>query len=421
MARPRVSDESRTPYRLDATLRQHGISQAELCRAVMFETGRRAGQPLASSTISTLIIRRIWPRTASVDGIKRQVETFLASRGVPASDIAQIWIAPDGQLDTPPIDRPLLRPDLNPATPPLPRAEPSAPIDDFTLPEAEMLTPTARGHFSLDRHPFIDDVQGPTDVYLSKEQRYIRESMYYAAKHGGFVAIIGESGSGKSTLRRDLAERIRLNQEPITVIQPQCIDKRALNSAHICDAIIADISTERPKQSLEAKARQIQRILAASARTGASHVLIIEEAHDLAITTLKYLKRFWELEDGFRKLIGIVLVGQPELANKLDEQRNPDAREVIRRIEVARLKPLNGNLEEYLALKFKRIGLTLDDVFEKDAFDAIRTRLTRRRPNTNSVESHLYPLNVHNAICKAMNAAAELGMPKVSAELIGRV
>ncbi len=418
MARPRSSDESRSPYRLDAILRKYGISQMDLCRAVTFETGRRAGQPLASSTISALIIRRVWPRTASVDGIKRQVEAYLATRNVSAADIAQIWIAPDGEQDAPPVDRSLLRPDLTPALNP---ATPAAPHDDFALPEAEMLTPNARAHFNIARHPFIDDVQSAADVYLSKDQRYIRESMYYAAKHGGFVAIIGESGSGKSTLRRDLAERIRVNAEPITVIQPQCIDKCALNAAHICDAIIADISTEKPKQSLEAKARQIQRILAASARTGASHVLIIEEAHDLAITTLKYLKRFWELEDGFRKLVGIVLIGQPELADKLDEQRNPDAREVIRRIEVARLKPLNGNLEEYLALKFKRVGLALDDVFEKDAYDAIRTRLTRRRPNTTSVESHLYPLTVHNAICKALNAAAELGLPKVSAELIGKV
>lgn len=284
-----------------------------------------------------------------------------------------------------------------------------------------MLSPLTRTHFSLSRHPFVDDVQSAQDVYLSKDQRYIRESMYYAAKHGGFVAIVGESGSGKTTLRRDLVERIRRDNEPITVIQPQCIDKRVLNATHICDAIISDISTERPKQSLEAKARQIQRILTASARTGASHVLIIEEAHDLSLSTLKYLKRFWELEDGFRKLIGIVLVGQPELGERLDEQRNPDAREVIRRIEVARLKPLNGNLEEYLGLKFKRVGVPLEQVFEKDAFDAIRARLTRRRPNTTSVESHLYPLNVHNVICKAMNAAAELGLPKVTADLVGRV
>lgn len=416
MGRPRVSADSRSPYRLDATLRQYGLSQADLRWAVTYETGRRAGQPFSSSTISALVIRRAWPRTASVVSIKRQVESYLRANHVPEDAIAQIWDVPDGRPDEPPVAQTLIG---HGQRQPAALAAPAP--DDFTLPENEMLSPQTRAHFAIARHPFVDDVQSAADVYLSKDQRYIRESMYYAAKHGGFVAIIGESGSGKTTLRRDLVERIRRDAEPITIIQPQCIDKRVLSAAHICDAIISDISTERPKQSLEAKARQIQRVLAASARTGASHVLIIEEAHDLNVATLKYLKRFWELEDGFRKLIGIVLIGQPELADKLDEQRNPDAREVIRRIEIARLKPLNGNLEEYLALKFKRVGLQLDDVFEKDAYDAIRTRLTRRRPNSTSVESHLYPLTVHNAVAKAMNAAADLGLPKVTAELIGRV
>lgn len=374
--------------------------------------------------MSAIVIRRAWPRTASVDAIKRQVETFLAERGVPADEIAQAWIAPGGAVDAPPIDRPLIghgvRANAKSARA-ISTGAPDPEPDLFTIPEAEMLSPLARSHFNIPRHPFVEDIQCASDVYLSKDQRYIRESMYYAAKHSGFIAVIGESGSGKSTLRRDLVERIRRDGEPITLIQPQCIDKSVLTAAHICDAIIADLSTERPKQSLEAKARQVQRILAASARNNASNVLIIEEAHDLALSTLKYLKRFWELEDGFRKLIGIVLVGQPELADMLDEQRNPDAREVIKRIEIARLRPLNGNLEEYLALKFKRVGMSLDDVFEKDAYDALRARLTRRRPTTANVESHLYPLNVQNAICKALNAAAELGLPKINADLIGRV
>jgi type II secretory pathway predicted ATPase ExeA len=126
------------------------------------------------------------------------------------------------------------------------------------------------------------------------------------------------------------------------------------------------------------------------------------------------------MEDGFKKLLGIILVGQPELGLRLDEQKNPDAREVIRRIEVAKLKSLNGNLEEYLALKFKRIGSSLDDVFDKDAFDAIRARLTRRRTN-NEIESHLYPLVVHNLCIKAMNQAVELGLPKVNAKLVEKV
>lgn len=417
--RPITSTASGTPYFLHELLRRHGIPHADLRQAIKVEAGVRKGMPIASSTLSYLLTRRVWPSTTSVTTIQATVARFLADKGVPQAEIDAAWDVEGLAAPAPP-----------PATRALlavgqckvgSRAEADEPEDPFELPEAEMLSSAARQHFNLARHPFVDDVQGAQDVYLSADQRYIRESMYYAAKHGGFVAVIGESGSGKTTLRRDLIERIRRDDEPIVIIQPQAIDKCVLTAAHICDAIIADLSTEKPKLSLEAKARQVQRILASSSRTGNAHVLMIEEAHDLSVPTLKYLKRFWELEDGFRKLLGIILVGQPELGDRLDERRNYDAREVIRRIEQARLKPLNGNLEEYLALKLKRVGLKLDDVFERDAFDAIRTRLTRRRHGTQEVESQLYPLVVQNLVVKCMNQVVELGMPKVSGELVGRV
>lgn len=415
MARGRAlsSKESTAPFRLRAILLSHRIEQKDLRRRLRFTAGKRAGQELAATTLSTLITRREWPVTIEPDSIKQATEQLLRERGVSEEEIQTAWDI-DGEVDAQAESSKPRKSTWSNAN-----SEPDEP--PFDLPESEMLSPATREHFGLPRHPFMDDVQGPQDVYLSKEQRYIRESMYYASKHAGLLAIIGESGSGKSTLRRDLVDRIRRDNEPITIIQPQTVDKTQLTASHICDAIIADLSQDKPKLSLEAKARQIQRILTDSARVGNNHVLIIEEAHDLSNATLKYLKRFWEMEDGFKKLIGIVIVGQPELSDRLNEQRNPDLREFIRRCEVATLKSLNGNLEEYLTLKFKRVGRVLDDIFEKDAFDAIRARLTRRRPNSPQVESHLYPLVVQNLIVKAMNQCVELGLAKISGELVGRV
>ena len=414
MGRPITSTRSEKPYQLHALLLRHGIPQGDLRHAMVYEAGSRSGSPLASSTLSQLLTRHAWPRTVHPDTLKRQVADFLRSRNVPEDEIATAWIPEGETVELTPASALGVFRHANPVAP--------KPADDqIEIPEAEMLSPVARDHFRLARHPFVDDVQGPQDVYLSKDQRYVRESMYYAAKHGGFVAVIGESGSGKSTLRRDLVDRIRRDDEPIVIINVKTVDKRELTTSHICDAIIADISTEVPKLSKEAKARQVERLLAASSSTGVSHVLMIEEAHDLNKYTLKYLKRFWELEDGFKKLLGIILIGQPELGDRLDERRNYDAREVIRRCEVARLKPLNGNLEEYLALKLKRVGVRPEDLFEKDAFDAIRARLTRRRHGTNEVESQLYPLVVQNLVVRCLNQCIELGIPKISAKLVERV
>ncbi|MGN6229153.1 MAG: ExeA family protein [Dyella sp.] len=414
IGRPITDPRSEKPYRLHGLLAKYGIPHSELRANIKFEAGSRAGDPIASSTLSQLLTRHAWPRTIRPEVIREQVAAFLAAKKIPQEEIDTCWYI-DGS-DAEVFEHPTLLTELQPEKP-----SAAHPADLFQLPEAEMLSHAARMHFNLPRHPFLDDVQGPQDVYLSKAQRYVRESMYYAARHSGFIAVVGESGSGKSTLRRDLVDRVRTHNDPIVIIQPQTVDKRQLTAAHICDAIIADLSTEVPKLSLEAKGRQIQRILASSARTGLQHVLLIEEAHDLNIATLKYLKRFWELEDGFKKLLGIILIGQPELGDRLDERRNYDAREVIRRCEIARLSPLNGNLEEYLTLKFNRVQVKLESIFEPDAYDAIRARLTRRRPGTNEAESQLYPLVVQNLIVKCMNQAVELGLPKVSGELVGRV
>lgn len=398
--RPRDTVQSLTPLHLRAVLERSRISHARM-RAVMHYPN---GKPLSGTAFSLLINRNLWPVTVQMPQAKEAAEAFLRGEGVQEADLAQLW-----------------RTELQPIAPEKLAAKPGTEVTEaLQLPEHAMLSSAAKQHFKLLRNPFLDDVTSPEDVFLSADQRYVRDSMYYAARHGGFIAVIGESGSGKSTLRRDLVDRLRRDNEPIVVIHPQTVDKTMLTASHICQAIIADLSQEHPKRSAESQTRQIQRILAGSMRAGNTHVLVIEEAHDLSVATLKYLKRFWELEEGFKKLLGIILIGQPELGDRLDERRNYEAREVIRRCEVARLVPLNGNLEAYLALKFKRIGREASDVMEANSYDAIRTRLTISR-SSKVVESDVYPLVVHNLLVRAMNQAAELGFPKVNAELISRV
>jgi type II secretory pathway predicted ATPase ExeA len=356
-----------------------------------------------------------WPKTTPAKSIKQQTITFLRTQDVPENLLNnELWQELDGMERN---VRHKARPQLQAATPEAVCGSDNE-DDEEKLPENVMLSQAAKKHFHLFQDPFMDDVQGPEDVYLSSEQRYIREAMFQAAKHAGFLAVVGESGAGKTVLRKDLIDRIQREGHPITLIQPRIIDKERLTAGAICDAIIGDISSDDPRRSLEAKARQIEELLVGSCRAGNSHVLLIEEAHDLTIQTLKYLKRFWELEDGFRRLMAIILVGQSELHHKLDERRHWEAREVIKRCEVAELRPLNGNLEEYLGMKFKRVSKGLDDVFMPDAFDAIRSRLVMRKRGSTESFSMLYPLNVNNTVKKAMNMAAEIGEAKINAEII---
>ena len=175
-----------------------------------------------------------------------------------------------------------------------------------------------------------------------------------------------------------------------------------------------------PKRSPEARFRQIHKALQESAKAGNKHVLIIEEAHSLPVATLKHLKRFFELKNGFERLIGIVLIGQTELADKLSEN-NPNVREVVQRCELVKLLPLtDGKLQGYLKHKFERVGVNVADVLDDSAMDAIAERLTVTSRNKNQLQqsSLLYPLAVNNLVSAAMNEAAGLGLNQVDADMV---
>ena len=400
------------PINLKSVLTKYGIRQTEWCSKIIQSGGSGTGRGISQASASLLLNYNQFPKATPAEEVKAQTEDFLRARGVADSEIATLW-----DFDAEDKGRAGRR-----NAPRKPKSHNEVSVDEFIedqLPENAMLSAHAKKHFKLFLSPFEDDVKKPEDVFLSSEQRYIRESMFNAAKNGGFLAVIGESGSGKTTLRRDLIDRIQREGHEITIVQPRIFDKSRLTAGSICEAIIQDIAPNTTVGgSLEGKARKIERLLTESSRGGYSHVLMIEEAHDLHIKTLKYLKRFWEMEDGFRKLLAVILIGQPELNGKLDERQNFEAREVIRRCEIAMLEPLNGDMEDYLKLKFKRVGKELSDVFDDDAFAAIRERLTlQRRGAQNTISMH-YPLIVNNTVTKCLNLAAEMGAKKINAEII---
>lgn len=287
--------------------------------------------------------------------------------------------------------------------------------------EVEMITEDTKRHFKLFRNPFIGDVEKSADIYKSDEHLYIEMTMIDAAKHGGFVAIIGEVGSGKTTMRREVMDQLKKDSN-VQVIFPQIIDKGRINAGSICDAIIMDLSDEKPRIKLEQKTRQVQKLLMDRSQAGYQACLIIEEAHDLTTQTLKYLKRFYELEDGYKKLLGIILIGQSELKQMFNESQHVEMREVIRRVQVAEIRGLNGNLKSYLTLKFKRVGAAIDKVMDDAAIEALGKRLTSSDArNQNKAVSHAYPLLVNNYVARAMNLACDLGEEIITEEVVNAI
>ncbi|MCE2594161.1 AAA family ATPase [Motilimonas sp. 1_MG-2023] len=286
------------------------------------------------------------------------------------------------------------------------------PMYDFDS-ETTMLTQASLKHFKLFRNPFINDIREAKDVYLSDGNSYVLAAMRDAARNQGILALIGESGAGKSVLRKQLIEDLNHDGD-VSIIQPRIIDKTSATAGGLCDAIIADISSDSPKRSMEAKARQVESLLRTASQGGQRHVMIIEEAHDLSVPVLKYLKRFWELEDGFSKLLGIILIGQTELGIKLNEGKFYSLREFIRRCMVEHMDDLSIDIQPYLAHKFKRSGGQWEKIMTTDSFEAIKQRLTRKQGNL----SMMYPQIVNNLVSNAMNLAQELDEPLVTADIV---
>lgn len=392
---------------LQPLLAELGIVQRDLARA----TG------LSISAVSRLAVSGQWPARRAKESRAAVIE-YLKKCGAGMAHLRDL-VLPKTKSAPESVQ-------LAEATPEVPKPT-ETPEEDPMLLQNQALTAAAREHFKLPRNPFVDDVESPDDVFQSPSVRYVRAALTDCANHHGFLAVVGESGAGKTTLAEDLEERIKAERRDVAIIRPYVlameqndVKGKTLKSSHIAEAIASALDPQlKIKSSPQARFEQIHHMLKASRKAGRRHLLVIEEAHCLPTATLKQLKRFLELKDGMQRLLGVALIGQPELRDRLNSQ-NPEVREVMQRCEVVELQPLDADLEAYLRHKFARFNLTYESVMAPEAADAIRARLIYipRGGKAADARSICHPLVVNNLVSRAMNAAAAAGWPKVDAQVV---
>ncbi len=401
--------------KLKRVMLELGITQSQMAKAIQ----RPDGTSISIPTLAQLMNHEMWPKTIERSRIQAQAKALLFERGANDDHIVGLFEMETGAAT--------ILADC--AAPVLPNA--FSKESDYMLLRKNTVTREARQHFRLPTDPFTDEMQCDEDVFLSDDIRYVRQAIRQTAKHGGMLAVSGESGAGKSTLRQDLVEWININREPITIIEPYVLGSeddnqkgKTLKSIDITSAVIRSIDPgAKPRRTLEERARQMHDLLRSSSQAGRRHVLIIEEAHGLTINTIKHLKRFYEIQEGFKKLMSIILIGQTELEWKLSEH-NPAVREVVQRCEMVKLQPLDNHIEAYIKHKFERIGVDYTTIFEPSAFEEARNRLRtsvqegRGSQRATKTLSLCYPLAVNNLIAGAMNEAVKVCEPKVTGELI---
>lgn len=260
-------------------------------------------------------------------------------------------------------------------------------------------------HFGLSRDPFTAELDSVEDIYESRALKRAERKTLDAIDRAGWVAVTGPVGSGKTTLLKKIEARL-LDRKDVDLIRPQTLEKQYLSAGGICDALLEDLGhpTQR-KGQLEYKARAVGEMLRNHYRAGRKPVLIIDEAHLLRVEAILALKRLYEFEVGFKKLLAIVLVGQDSLARLL--KTNVQLAEASQRIDLYEVETMKESLSAYLTHKLARAGAngSAETIFAPAA-----VKLMRERAET--------PLEINNLAAYALYTAYEFSETTVTADIV---
>ncbi len=237
-------------------------------------------------------------------------------------------------------------------------------------------------HFGLREHPF--SLTPDTQFFFGHgHYRDALDTLMVALGGGeGFIKVTGEVGTGKTLLCRKLLNSLDRNTFYTAYIPNPYLTPPALGLA-----LAEELGLELARNVGQHRAvKEVTRRLIQLHAEGKQVVLLIDEAQAMPGETLEALRLLTNLETEKRKLLQVVLFGQPELDERLGERAN---RQLRQRITFSyRLPPIDRQgMEAYVAHRLLVAGAQGNVRFAPDALDALH-RFSRGIPRLVNILSH---------------------------------
>ncbi len=182
-------------------------------------------------------------------------------------------------------------------------------------------------YFQLKGAPF-SIAPDPRYLFMSERHREaLAHLLYGIGSGGGFVLLTGEIGAGKTTVCRSFIEQIPENCRLAYIFNPRLSVEELLLT--VCDELRIELPAPGAPLGLKAYVDAINRYLLESHAQGLNNVLVIDEAQNLSAEVLEQLRLLTNLETSERKLLQIILIGQPELRTML---ARPELEQLAQRV-----------------------------------------------------------------------------------------
>ncbi|MDO9005389.1 MAG: AAA family ATPase [Aquabacterium sp.] len=231
--------------------------------------------------------------------------------------------------------------------------------------------------FGLKHEPF-SIAPDPRYLFMSDRHREaLAHLLYGVGGGGGFVLLSGEIGAGKTTVCRCFLEQIPRRCNVAYIFNPKLTVQELLKS--VCDEFRIPYQHQGPGvETVKDYLDPLNEFLLKTHSVGQNNVLIIDEAQNLSPDVLEQLRLLTNLETSERKLLQIILIGQPELRTMLAQPELEQlAQRVIARFHLEALS--EAETAQYIRHRLAVAGLARGKLFDTQAVERVH-QLSRGIP-----------------------------------------